>query len=97
LMILYYLNCFSISIFYFPWYYQGNIIKNKIMQHFSMTCSCGDVMGVDAENREEALVKIKATMNQVAIDAHMAEKHPGQPSMTEAECHAQIERDLVAA
>ncbi len=45
------------------------------MMKFSMTCNCGDVMTVDAENREEAVTKMKAMMTQVAVDAHWAEKH----------------------
>ena len=62
-----------------------------------MTCPCGDDMTVDAENRDEAVSKLKAKMTEDVIKAHMAEKHPGQPVMTVAECHAMIERDLKAA
>ena len=63
---------------------------------FQMTCSCGDVMAIDAENREEAIVKMKAMMTQEAVDAHMAEKHPGQ-MMTMADAHMGIEKDLQEA
>ena len=58
-----------------------------------MTCTCGDVMGVEAETREEAVTKMKAMMTQDAIDAHVAEKHPGQ-SMTMADVHMGIDKDL---
>ncbi len=67
------------------------------MQKFSMTCSCGDIMSVDAENHDEAVMKMKGMMTQEAINQHMAEKHPGDPVMSMAECHAAIEKDLVAA
>ena len=61
---------------------------------FEMTCSCGDVMGVEAENREEAVTKMQGTMTQEAIGAHMTEKHPSDPAMTVEACHAQIANDL---
>ena len=61
-----------------------------------MTCSCGDVMNVEAATREEAVANMKGMMNQAAIDAHCAEKHPGM-KLTEAEVHAQIDQKLVAA
>lgn len=62
-----------------------------------MQCSCGDVMSIDAANRDEAVSKMKEIMNEVAIAAHMSEKHPGQPVISVADCHAMIEKDLVAA
>ena len=61
---------------------------------YSMKCSCGDVMDVEAGNRKEAVAKFKAMMTQDAINAHMSEKHPGKPVMTMAECHAMIEKDV---
>ena len=65
------------------------------MSKFSMTCSCGDVMSVDASSREEAVAQMKGTMNQSAIDAHCAQKHPDM-KLTEAEVHAQIDEKLAA-
>ena len=67
------------------------------MASFQMTCTCGDVMKVDAENREEGVTKLKATMDQAAIDKHCAEKHADKPVMTVEELHAAIDKDLVAA
>ncbi len=67
------------------------------MATFSMTCSCGDNMTVEAENRDEAVMKMKEMMNADAIAAHMAEKPPGQPVMSVEDCHAMIEKDLQAA
>ena len=63
---------------------------------YSMKCTCGDVMDMEAGTRDEAVAKFKEMMTQDAIDAHMAEKHPGKPSMTMAECHAMIEKEVVA-
>ncbi len=67
------------------------------MQKFSMTCTCGHVMDVDAETREDAVAKMKATMNEEAVAQHMAEKHPGEPPMTVAQVHAGIEASLAPA
>lgn len=65
-----------------------------MMQKFSMTCSCGDTMSFDAETREEAITQVKNMMTQEAINQHMQEKHPGDPLMSVADCHAMIEKDL---
>ena len=67
------------------------------MQKFKMTCSCGDVMEVEAADRDAAVAQFKAMMTQDAIDAHMKENHPGKPSMSMADCHSQIEKDVVPA
>ena len=67
------------------------------MSTFSMTCSCGHVMSVDAPNRGEAVKKMKGTMNESAIKAHMAEKHSGKPMMSVADVHKGIEQGLQAA
>ena len=50
-------------------------------------------MSVDAETREEAVTMLKGQMNQAAIDAHCAEKHPDMP-MTEVQVHADIDTKL---
>ena len=60
-----------------------------------MTCPCGDVMDVEAENRAEAITKMQGMMTAEAIAAHMTEKHPGQPVMSVAECHAMIAQDMM--
>ena len=68
------------------------------MSKFSMTCSCGTVVGpVDAATREEAVGMIKGLMNEGAIAAHMAEKHAGEPVPPVSQVHAQIEQGTVAA
>ena len=59
-----------------------------------MTCTCGDTMTMEGETREEAVGKFKAMMTQEMIDAHMAEKHPGQ-SMSAAETQASLDQQVV--
>jgi hypothetical protein len=50
------------------------------MANWQMTCSCGDTMQMDGDSREAAVDKLMAVgMTPEAIEAHMAEKHPGQP------------------
>ena len=44
-----------------------------------------------------AVAKFKGMMDEAAIQAHMAEKHPGQPVMSVADCHAMIEKDVMPA
>ena len=67
------------------------------MTAFKMTCTCGDTMTVDAENREGAVAQFKAMMDEKGIAAHMAEKHPGEPLISVADCHAMIDSQVVAA
>lgn len=62
-----------------------------------MTCSCGDVMTVEAGSREEAVGKMKGMMDETAVAAHMSEKHPGEPMMSVAQVHAMIEQGLAVA
>ena len=64
---------------------------------YTMTCSCGDTMDVEASNRKEAVGKFKGMMTKEAIEAHMKEKHPGSPVMSVAECHAMIEKQVIPA
>ena len=54
-------------------------------------------MTVDASNRNDAVMQFKNMMNESAIKAHMAEKHPGDPVMSVAECHAMIEQQVAPA
>ena len=64
------------------------------MPTYTMTCQCGDVMTMDAADRAAAVAKFKGMMTADAIAAHMAEKHPGQPVMSVADCHAMIEKEV---
>ena len=67
------------------------------MQKFTMTCSCADTMTIDAADRNDAVAQFKNMMNESAIKAHMEEKHPGDPAMSVAECHAMIEQQVMPA
>jgi len=63
---------------------------------YSMTCTCGHEMSVEAENREEAVMKMQEMMTPEAIAAHWSEKHMGedmQPSKEEMD--AMIEEKLM--
>lgn len=62
---------------------------------YSFKCNCGDVLTVDVETKEEAVEKIKGMMNEDAIKAHMAEKHPGEVAPSVEQVHAQIESGVV--
>lgn len=62
-----------------------------------MTCTCGDVMTVDAGTKEEAVKKLKGMMTQEALTKHMADKHAGQPVPTLAQSHEMIDKMTVLA
>jgi len=62
---------------------------------YSMTCSCGQRISVDAENREDAVRQIKNIMDEDTIEVHMREKHPGEPLPTVHEVHQMIEQNTV--
>lgn len=65
------------------------------MMKYSFTCTCGDVMSVDAENREEAVAKLKEMMSEKATAEHMAEKHAGEPVPSQEQIHMMIEQGTV--
>ena len=67
------------------------------MSAFKMTCMCGDTMTVDAADRDGAVAQFKSMMDEAGIAAHMSQKHPGEPVMSVAACHAMIEKEVVAA
>ena len=61
------------------------------MASFSMTCSCGDTMNVDAKDRDEAVTKLRAYMTQEGLDTHFATKHDvKEPKPTLEQAHAMI-------
>jgi len=64
---------------------------------FKMTCSCGDTMTIEAGDRDEAVSKFKAMMNEEAIADHMGKHHPGEPLISVADCHAMIEQQVMPA
>lgn len=64
---------------------------------FSMTCSCGDTMTMDAANRDEAVAKFKAMMTEEMAAKHFADKHPGQTAPPIAQIHAMIDQQVKEA
>lgn len=67
------------------------------MKTFSMTCSCGHVMSVQAKNRDEAVARMKAMMSPAAVEEHMRTLHPGEASIPVSRVHSMIEQGLAAA
>ena len=67
------------------------------MDKYSMTCSCGDVVSVDAGSQEEAVSKMKEMWTTEMIAQHFAEKHPGQEVITKEQCDAMIDQELKKA
>jgi hypothetical protein len=64
------------------------------MSKFSMTCTCGHVISVDAASRQDAAQMIKNIMTADAVAAHMKEKHPGQPLIPVSQVHAMIDQNV---
>lgn len=67
------------------------------MKKYSMTCSCGQVMSVEGNTREDAVVKMKQMMDQVGLDTHWAQFHKGKPDSekpTVEQSHAMIDQML---
>ena len=45
------------------------------MANYAMTCSCGEIMSLEAPSRDEAVAQFTAFMTQDALDQHMAQFH----------------------
>jgi acid phosphatase class B len=73
------------------------IEKEAAKMTYSMTCSCGDVMTIQGNTREEAVKNLKSLMDEKAVNAHMAQKHPGEKAPTVKQVHTMIEQGLKAA
>lgn len=61
------------------------------MQNYSVTCTCGDNMTVQANSMEEAKTKLKEMMTPDMIAKHWGEKHQGQPTPTEEQLEAMLQ------
>lgn len=59
---------------------------------YAMTCTCGEVIGVDADNKDDAVAKIKGTMNADMVKKHMADKHAGEPVLSQDQVHTMVEQ-----
>lgn len=66
------------------------------MKKFSMKCSCGQVMDVEAASREDGVAKLQQMMNQEALDAHWAQFHQTDtnPKPSVEQSHAMIFQSL---
>lgn len=63
---------------------------------YSMQCTCGHVLSVDAESREDAVAKMKEMMTQDALEAHLKQYHkPDEPVPTLEQSHAMIDQMVV--
>jgi hypothetical protein len=67
------------------------------MTTYQMACSCGNVMKIDAASRDEAVRKLQAMMTADAIQAHMTQKHPGEPALAQTQAHQMIAQNLKPA
>ena len=65
------------------------------MNKFKMTCTCGDVMDMEAATKEEAIEKFKAMMTVDMVAKHFAEKHAGQPVPSVDMVHMNIAQTVV--
>jgi hypothetical protein len=45
---------------------------------YKMSCSCGETMQADGDNKEAAVDNLMTHMTPDAVQAHLAEKHAGQ-------------------
>lgn len=64
------------------------------MMKFKMTCTCGDVMEVEAANRDAAIEMFKGMMNEEAVAKHFADKHAGQPVPSMDQVHMNIAQSV---
>jgi len=53
-------------------------------------CTCGNTITVDAGSREEAVEIIKGIKTIGSINAHMADRHKGEPVPTKEQSDAVI-------
>lgn len=60
------------------------------MASYSMTCSCGETMSVEAPSREDAVKMLQSGMTEATIADHMKQHHAGEPVPTVAQTHAMI-------
>jgi hypothetical protein len=68
------------------------------MANYSMTCTCGHVVTLEASSREDAVRQFQTMMTAEAIDQHFAERHsPSEPKPTVEQAHAMIAEMTQAA
>ena len=59
-----------------------------------MKCTCGDIVSMEAANRDEAVKKMQDMMSEEAIAKHFEEKHPGQTPIAKAESDMMIAQHM---
>jgi len=67
------------------------------MEKFSVKCSCGYEMSVDAENKEAAAAMLKEQMNEEGVRAHMADRQwhkEEEPIPSQEQVHGMIDSQL---
>lgn len=64
------------------------------MNTYSMMCTCGDEMKVEAESRGAAVAQMQQMMNEDMIASHMSQRHPGEPVPSMTDAHAMVEANM---
>jgi hypothetical protein len=68
------------------------------MTKYSMTCTCGHTLSLQANSREDAVAIFQKSMTEKALEDHMRQWHkPDDPKPTLAEAHAMIQQVVTAA
>jgi hypothetical protein len=60
------------------------------MASYSMTCSCGQTMSVDAPSRDDAVKMLQGGMTEATIADHMGQFHKGEPVPSVEQVHGMI-------
>jgi hypothetical protein len=58
---------------------------------YSITCTCGEKMQVEADTREEAVMELKRSIDELSLANHAAERHPADDAPTIEEMYDIIE------
>jgi hypothetical protein len=72
----------------------SGVQQKYIMETYQLACSCGDIMEVRANSKEEAAEKLKNMMDESAIEAHFMSKHPSEEIPTVAMVHEMISETI---
>jgi hypothetical protein len=68
------------------------------MANYSMTCSCGYQMSLEAPNRNAAVSQLQSMMDARGIEQHFAEHHkPDEQRPTVEQVHGMIEQLVTTA
>jgi len=66
------------------------------MAMFSMNCSCGQVFSGEGETRDAAVKDLQSIMDDMAVNAHFQEMHPGEQAPSVTQMHERIAQNLAA-